>query len=80
MKTTANIHVRRLNNTRNGNPRFEVMAYPLNADEGVIVGNTKGDSQFAYSMPVSGEAEVTWHVTPAGRCIITDVSRAKVAA
>ena len=75
MTNICNIFTRRLGNTRNGNPRFEVMAYPVDGSS-VIIGNTKGDSQFAYSMPVSGCAEVTWHKTPTGRVIITNVTRA----
>lgn len=58
----------RLKNSRNGNPRY------LLAFHNGLVGKTKTDAGFAYSIH-SGMTvvKVTFHFTPKGKCIITDM-------
>ena len=60
--------IERLNNSRNGNPRYKITF--TNGIEGV----TKSDAGFAYAMHSRMKAvSVKFHYTPKGRCVIDDI-------
>ena len=79
LTATGEIATERLKNSRNGNPRYAVtltVQIP-NVGERYVNGKTASDSQFAYCMPTDGPAHCTWHVTPAGNVIFTDIRYVK---
>lgn len=72
MKAIGTIQTTRLANSTNGNGRFRVVL--VCRDSGAIVeGTTQSDSQFTVTMPRDGVALCTWHETPSGRTVFTDI-------
>lgn len=76
MKTqlTTEYTTRRLNSSRNGNPRYE-----LRTPEGLIIGTTRPDSGLAYGKVPNnsdrGICKITIHETPSGRRYIEGVEK-----
>lgn len=72
---TGFISTRRIRNSTNGNPRYEVHFKADGELTAPRIGKTASDSQFAYSMPTNGRVTVDYHVTPAGRTTFTNIVR-----
>ena len=69
-KATLVDSIKRLNNSRNGNPRFEVV---FNTDQ---KGKTKTDAGFTYAITDSMVGKPVWikyHFTSRGACIIDNI-------
>lgn len=64
----------RLPNSTNGNARYAVAFKPDGSDT-IIQGKTRPDSQFTTNMPREGRASVSYHETPSGRIVFTNITR-----
>ena len=61
--------IERLNNSRNGNPRYKITF------TNGIEGTTKTDAGFVYAIHKgTGAVSVKFHYTTKGRCVIDDIS------
>lgn len=71
--TTATVLMRdRLNNSINGNPRYDVLVRL--SDGSKLRGKTASDHQFCYNMPRAGDCvEAIYHTTAAGNVIFTNI-------
>lgn len=72
--------VTRLNNSVNGNPKYECevvpfeSCHPMTLNCGRLRGKTASDTMYAYNLPSPGNwVQVTYHTTRTGRVIFDNI-------